>query len=346
MTTSRVLVLYNEPTLPSDHPHAESEHEVVDTARFIGQALEEAGYQVEQLGISSNPERLLAELRDRQPDVVFNLFEGSPEDGATEAYVGGLLEWLRIPFTGCPSSAMSIARCKHRTKQLLKGAGLSTPKFLVLENGECGESELRWPRIVKPATRDASEGLDQGSVVRDQAALEKRVLYLLEHYGPPVLIEEFIDGREFNVALAELPELQALPASEIEFHIRSEDYWPILTYDAKWKACSQEFELTPPVCPARISPKLAERLEDLARRAFHLLGCRGYARVDFRVNRLGKPYILEVNPNPDLHPTAGFLRCLETAGVQLAEFARYMVQGALSPRQFSLQLCRQERVVQ
>ncbi len=328
-SSCRVLVLYNQPILPEDHADAESEHEILSTVEFVQRTLSKAGYDASTLGVSRDPTGLLEGLRDIRPDVVFNLFEGLADCGETEAHVAGLLEWLEIPYTGCPYQTLCIARSKHLTKHLLAGAGLPTAKFIVADDVPVEDCPLGWPVIVKPATQDASVGLDQGSVVTNMDRLNDRIAYLLENYGPPVLIEEFIRGREFNVGLIEMPDLRVLPVSEIKFIDKDPGFWPIVTYDAKWKPGSRDYEATPPKYPARVSPRLAGKLEELARQAFRLLGCRDYARVDFRV-RGSKPYILEVNPNPDFSPTAGLAGGLESAGIPHAQFTLELVQNALA----------------
>jgi D-alanine-D-alanine ligase len=329
-SAARVLILYNEPVLPADHPDADSEHEILYTVGEVEQALAGAGYRVSRLGVGRDPTPLLAGLRERQPDVVFNLFEGLGDFASAEAHVAGLLEWLGVPFTGSPHQALCLARAKHMTKHLLQGAGLPTANFFVVEDLPVPECPLEWPVIVKPATQDASVGLDQGSVVTDQHRLNDRVALLLEAYGPPVLVEQFIPGREFNVALIEAPDLRVLPVSEILFVGKDPGCWPIVTYDAKWKPGTRDYEATPPTYGARVTPRLQERLATLAAEAFRLLGCRDYARVDFRVRPTGKPYILEVNPNPDFSPTAGLAGGLESAGLTHAQFTVELVQRALA----------------
>jgi D-alanine-D-alanine ligase len=304
LSSPRVLILHNQPILPVDHPDADSEHEVLFTADAVRKALVEAGYEVDLLEAGRDPGAMLDGLRRHRPDVVFNLFEGLADFGDTEAHAAGLLEWLGIPFTGCPYQTLCLARSKHLTKHLLRGAGLPTPEFFVVEDLPVPSSSLEWPVIVKPANQDASVGVDQGSVVADQQRLEERVAWVLENYGPPVMVEEFIRGRELNVGLIEAPDLLVLPISEILFTDKDPDFWPIVTYDAKWKPGTRDYEATPPAYPARVSPRLRDKLQALAKQAFHLLGCRDYARVDFRV-RGSKPFILEVNPNPDFSPTAG-----------------------------------------
>jgi D-alanine-D-alanine ligase len=325
----RVLVLYNQPVLPENHPDADSEHEILFTTQFVQRTLTEAGYDVRTLGVSRDPAVLFDRLRDIRPDVVFNLFEGLADFGDTEAHVAGLLEWLEIPYTGCPYQTLCLARSKHMTKHLLVGAGLPTAKFFVVAETPVEDCPLGWPVMVKPATQDASVGVDQGSVVTNLDSLNDRVAYLLDNYGPPVLIEEFIRGREFSIGLVEAPELRVLPVSEILFIDKDPDFWPIVTYDAKWKPGTRDYEATPPKYPARISPRLRNKLETLAKRAFRLLGCRDYARVDFRV-RGSKPYILEVNPNPDFSPMAGLSGGLDSAGISHEQFTIDLVQRALA----------------
>jgi len=328
----RVLILYNEPVLPAGHPDAESEREVLGTAGFVERTLTQAGFEVGRLGASHDPAFLLTKLAQHRPEVVFNLFEGTADDGLTEAYVAGLLEWLRVPFTGCPSQTLFLARSKHWTKYLLRGAAIPTPDFFVVEAMPPPPCPLRWPVIIKPASEDASVGLDQGSVVTEQKLLEDRVALLLERYGPPVLVEEFIAGRELNVALVETPQLRPLPISEILFLEKDPAYWPIVTYDAKWKPESRDYQATPPHCPAELPAGLVTHVEELSERAFRLLSCRDYARVDVRLDSAGEPYVLEVNPNPDFHPTAGFGGALAAAGSSHEQFTAELVRNALARR--------------
>jgi D-alanine-D-alanine ligase len=329
MRPARVLVLYNEPVLPPGDPDFESEQQVVEAVRDVSDILTGAGYVVNQLGLGTNPQPLLDGLTDLRPDVVFNLFEGLPDQGITEAFVAGLLEWSGVPFTGSPFATLTLARSKHLCKYLFRGAGLPTPDFMVVEEMPVSECRLPWPVIVKPAQEDASVGLDQGSVVVDQSALNDRVAHLLKNYGSPVLVEEFIDGRELNVSMIEAPKLRLLPVSEVLFTRDGPGFWPIVTYDAKWRPGSRDYEATPPQYPAQVEPNLAKMLNEIARQAFRLLGCRDYARCDFRVHPSGQPYLLEVNPNPDFSDLAGLAGSLKSAGLTHAEFTCNLVKSAL-----------------
>jgi D-alanine-D-alanine ligase len=326
----RVVILFNEPVLPLDHPDAESEHEILFTTDVVHDTLTKAGYDVGRLRVGRDPHALTTGLRRLRPDVVFNLFEGLADFGGTEAHAAGLLEWAGVPFTGSPYQTLCLARSKHLTKRLLQGAGLPTPDFFVVEELPVPPCPLEWPVIVKPGLEDASVGLDQGSVVTTQRGLEDRIAVLLEAYGPPVLVEQFIRGRELNVAVIEAPDLRALPPSEILFTDADPAYWPIVTYDAKWKPGSRDYEATPPRYPAEVTPRLRERLASLAKQAFRLLGCRDYARIDFRVRPTGKPYILEVNPNPDFSPSAGLAGGLISSGLTHEAFTVQLVEAALA----------------
>jgi D-alanine-D-alanine ligase len=328
--SSRVLIVYNEPVLATDHPDADSEHEIFYTVEEVEKALVEAGHDVRRLAVCRDPAELIAGVRRERPDVVFNLFEGLADQSDTEAHAAGVLDWLGVPYTGSPYLTLCLARNKHLTKHVLQGAGLPTPAFQIVEELPAPECHLGWPVIVKPATQDASVGLDQGSVVTDQASLEARVALLLENYGAPVLIEQFIRGRELNIGLIESPELQVLPVSEILFTDPDPGFWPIVTYDAKWKPGTRDYESTPPRYPAEVRPRLQAKLEALSMKAFRLLGCRDYARVDFRVGLTGRPYILEVNPNPDFSPLAGLSGGLQSAGLTHSRFAADLVQMALA----------------
>lgn len=334
MPSPTVLILYNQPLLPDDHPDYDSEHTIVGIAESMTDVLQDAGFRIRRLGLEQDPTTLWTELKRRRPDVVFNLFEGNLADTETESYVAGLLQWSGIPFTGSPMPALTLARDKTRAKLLLRGAGLPTAPFFAVNELPVPRCELEWPVIAKPARQDASVGLAQDSVCTDQDQLERRVRYLLETYGP-VLVEEYIAGREFNVALLELPELRYLPPAEIVFPEEKPGQWAILTYDGKWKPGTSEYDSTPPKFPADISPALARKLGTIAMAAYRQIGCRDYARVDLRMKANGRPFILEVNPNPEISPTAGFAGCLGAAAIPHNEFIVRLIEQALARKHIS-----------
>ena len=328
-----VLVLYNEPVLPADHPDAESEKEIVETAGEVAKILRQVGYHVVEMGVGRDPTPLWKKLQEDRPDVVFNLFEGLADHPSTETTVTGLLEWHKVPFTGSPSLTLGLANQKHLTKRLLAQAPLPTPPFFVIENERepIPTNSLGWPVIVKPAGQDASVGIEQGSVVLTQNALEDRIRYILRTYGPPVMVESFVFGRELSLSVLEREgELVPLPFYEIHFEGQQLGLWPIYDYKAKWEVGSPEQESAPISFGIEVDPALQNRLHDLAFRAFRLLGCRDYARVDFRVDLGGRPFLLEVNPNPDICPEAGLVICLEEMGCGYDDFLIGLVNNALA----------------
>ena len=250
MRPTRVLILYNEPTLPLDHRDADSEHEVTDTVGHVETTLNAAGFsRFPELGVSRDVSAaLVAGVRKSRPDVVFNLFEGLPDWGDTEAFAVGVLEWLGVAYTGCPFQPLAVARHKPLTKQLLRGARLPTPDFFVVDHlpvdrlpaGVAGHRQTVQPGRQRRAGPGQRRQQPPGSGTAGG-------LHLLDEYGPPVLVEEFIPGREFNVGVIETPDLRVLPLSEIEFVSDDPGYWPIVTYDAKWKPGTPDYEATPPV---------------------------------------------------------------------------------------------------
>jgi D-alanine-D-alanine ligase len=329
MDRIRVLVLYNEPVLPIDHPDAVSERELLDNVEAISNELSLAGYDLSQLGVTSDPRALVDGIRQSCPDVVVNLFEGTADNNASELYAAGILEWLGVPYTGCPFSCLSLARSKHYAKRLFLADGLPTAPFMVVESAPVVECPLTFPVIVKPAQQDASVGVDQNSVVRDLDALNRRATFLLEQFNQPVLVEEFIFGRELTVALVEMPNLRLLPGTEVVF--LRDDAWPILSYDAKWTRDSVEYNGTDYHFNTQLTGRAGDLIAESAKRAFRLMGCRDYARVDFRI-RSGddQPFILEVNPNPDFSPDRALANNLWAAGISHHEFCVQLVRNALA----------------
>ena len=343
----QILVLYNEPVLPIDHPDAESEHDILETVDDTFKVLESAGFQTRRLGINFDPQPLLDELKRNPPDAVFNLFEGVPTRPGTEVSAAALLEWLNVPFTGCPAASLALGRDKIRTKHLLAGTGLPTAPYLIIDERPVPRWRRGWPAIVKPADQDASIGIDQGSVVKSQKELAQRVELVLEKFGPPVLVEKFIFGREFHVNMiedgaagTERP-LLVLPLAEIAFR-ETPGRWPVYTFTAKWDMESDEYRTSPLVAPVEIEADAFERLRMIGEKAFRLLTCRDYARLDVRMAADGSFSILEVNPNPYLNSLAlvnGLMALGRTHEQLLVELAlAALARGGKKPSRSEIQV--------
>jgi len=191
------------------------------------------------------------------------------------------------------------------------------------------EDDFPLPAIVKPAAEDASAGLDRGSVVADRKALRARVAAMTEQFDE-VLVQEYVPGREFNVGFVGT---RTLPLAEIDFARMPEGAWPILTYAGKWEPGSPDDLGSVPICPAAIPQKLAERLGKVAEAAWRVMQGKGYGRVDLRLDEQGRPWVLEVNPNPDLNDDAGLSRMAKAAGWDYAELVRRIAEVALRDAQ-------------
>lgn len=301
MPEPRVLILFNQPVLPADHPDRGSEEDVLYSVKVVGDSLKAVGIPVDTFGVTDDLSRLLTRLQAGDFDVAFNLYEGTADRSVTEVYFTGLLEWLGVAYTGCPSFTLSVARNKPVAKRLFQAAGVRTAEFAEVTTPDVPGWHT-YPAIVKPAAEDASVGIDQGAVVKNRAELQARVTYVLDQYGPPVLVERYIPGREVQVSLIDLRGTghpAVLPFAEIAFQPPDgANLWPIYTYTAKWHEESEEYKRAPVVVGVQMPPAVAAELAAVAVRVYHLLGARDYARVDTRVTPDGEVFVLEMNPNP------------------------------------------------
>jgi D-alanine-D-alanine ligase len=221
-----------------------------------------------------------------------------------------------------------MANDKWMTKTILRQAKLPVPHGFI-----CSEVPARchlgYPVIVKPMHEDASLGVDFESVVHNLTDLRRRVAWVLQNYHQPALVEEFIDGRELNVAVVGDQFQTALPISEITFDEMPADLPRVVSYSAKWMPGSRGYNEMGAVCPAPLPDELTLRVQNLAVEAFRLMGCRDYARIDFRLSMQGEPFILEVNPNPGISPDAGLARSVAASGRTYTQFIGDVVSFAL-----------------
>jgi D-alanine-D-alanine ligase len=203
---------------------------------------------------------------------------------------------------------MVLGRDKIRTKHLLAAVGLPTAEYAVVDTLPAPIWSHAWPAIVKPGNQDASVGIHQNSVVTSQSQLAERVESVLAQYGPPVLIERYIAGREFHVHMIEDAETcgtpKVLPLAEIAFDRSVKGRWDIYTFTAKWDEESDEYRTAPLKAPVEIPPEDFERIRSIAVRSYSALLCRDYARIDVRMDENKNFYILEMNPNPYLNSLA------------------------------------------
>ncbi len=326
----KVAIIYNEPTPGRYHSMGEEKAVlgVLEEVEAVHRALTELGYAVALVPLLPPLEQVREKLECLEAELVFNLFEGFDGCPETEAVIASILAELGLPYTGCPGSVLALALDKAKAKTLLEASGISTPRYQLLNPETLFMFHLSYPCIVKPCGEDASHGLSEESVVGDDTSLEAQVRRVCQLFGGKALVEEFVDGREFNISVLGTRELMALPISEITYALPP-GMPRILTFSAKWDLQSMYFQCTKVVCPAEIGTEMREYIVETALSVFRLLGCRGYARVDIRLDTEERLQVLEVNPNPDISPGTGAARQAEAAGMSYNQFIEKIALLAL-----------------
>ncbi|MDE3052539.1 MAG: ATP-grasp domain-containing protein [Gemmatimonadota bacterium] len=293
---------------------------ILENVEAIERILVAEGNSVTRLPVHADG-RWIERLRKGRFELAFNMCEGIDGVAALEPAVIAVLELMAIPYTGSSSFTTALCLRKHAVNGLLTNAGLPVPRFATVRRGESFQS-IGYPAICKPAAEDASIGIEQKSVVRSRRALERRVEAMHERWNE-VLVQRYVDGREVNVGI--LGDA-VLPIAEIDFGGMPDGLWRIVSYRSKWEPGCEEDAGTAPRCPADLPPDLAERVRELALEAWRLVGGYGYGRVDLRIDAQGRPWILEVNPNPDIAPDAGLARMARTAGISYPRLIRTVTQ--------------------
>jgi D-alanine-D-alanine ligase len=333
-----VAVLYNatDELIKGEPRDLLAEQGVVHCAEAVSNALRAGGYRVAQVPVHTDVELALARYPPTEW-MIFNLGEGLAGRLFEEPRIVWALEAMGYCFTGSDGNAIACSVHKGRAKVLLSRAGVPTPPWWLFRHPDEVDSRgghLRFPLIVKPVAEDASIGVGADAVVDTIRALRDRVAYVVERYRQAALVEVFVVGREFNLSLwGDPPAL--LPLAEIDFSAFEDPFARIVSFAAKWEEESFEYHHTPVICPAPTSSGCSYRIADVARRAWDVIGCRGYARVDMRLGDGDVPYVVEVNCNPDLSPEAGFHQAARVAGysyeamvVNIVEVARRQHEAA------------------
>ena len=303
---------------------------ILETVEAVENVLTGDGH--EPVRIPVNPDgRWVERVRRAKADLAFNLCEGIDGVASLESSVISSLELMGLPYTGSSSWTTSICLRKHVVNSLLEAARLPVPRFAVARVGEPLPS-VGYPAICKPAAEDASLGVEQKSIVKSARALQTRVGEMHEAWNE-ILVQRFIAGREVNVGI--LGD-QVLPIAEIDFTGMPDQYWRIVSYRSKWETGSDEDLGSVPQCPADLPAKLTAELGRIALAAWRAVGGRGYGRVDLRIDEHMRPWILEVNANPDFAPNAGLARMARTAGIDYAAMVRLVCEQAfVQPREMT-----------
>ena len=302
------------------------------TIHTISRCLSSMGHQVRILDCHGiDIER---EIRRDRPDLVFNIAEGLSGE-TRESLVPEILERLKIPYTGSGPQTLSHCLNKAKSKQILRENGIWTPDWItsrdVLENLP---ASLDFPVIVKPLYEGSSRGIMNHSVVFNSKELSLQTRRLLDELDEPVIVEQFLSGREFTVALLEdALTIEVLPIVEIDFSSLPDTAHPIYGYEAKWIWDTETRPLRIFKCPARLTPALKNDIRKTAREAFSALECKDWARIDLRLDDCGRVHVIELNPLPGIIPdpraNSCFPKAARAAGYTSCDLLRRVIDSAM-----------------
>jgi len=319
-----VVILYNQ--VLADAP--KDEQDVLVQVEVVSRALAELGYHPTELGFSISIEETIKTLKEINPEFVFNLTESVEGDGRLIYLAASLLDHLVIPYTGCSTEAMFLTSNKLLTKKMLNLAGIDTPQWVSLDYSQSGITLPPGNYISKSVWEHASNWFTADSIIsfdsEPAAGTLKEILRKQKQQtGKEFFIERYIDGREFNISIL-AGEVLAVP--EIKFLNYPGDKFKVVDYRAKWEEESFEFHHTPrsfDFPPA--DDQLLEKLRRISRQCWDLFDLKGYARVDFRVDSDGRPWVLELNANPCISPDSGFYAAAERSGITFSQVVKKII---------------------
>ncbi|TRZ95727.1 ATP-grasp domain-containing protein [bacterium] len=305
----------------NDPPDANAEFDHPSTIDVIARAIESQGVKVEKIGNASS---LLEKIDHLNVDIVFNISEGISGRNR-ESQVPVLLEMAGIPFVGSDALTLGLTLDKVMAKKIFIAEDIPTPKFFEVKNCDplLNIDHLKFPLIVKPRFEGSSKGLSDNSRVGNFKELKKQVKYITSTYKQPALIEEFISGQEFTVAVVGNDPPEALPVVQIKIDGRLKLNNKFYTFA---RITSDRLEY---ICPARISQTLNKQIIDLALKTYNAVECRDFGRVDFRVDSQGRPYVLEINPLPSLSTEDVFMLLAKNIGISYPEMIGKILNSAL-----------------
>jgi D-alanine-D-alanine ligase len=311
---------------------SEDELDCLQQAQSIAEALSTLNYEAVLLPFEPNLNNTITMLTSLKPYAVFNIVETLDSRGSLIYFAPAILDILQIPYTGCPTEAVFQTSNKPLSKKIMHYAGIATPSWMDQE-GFGSRTDTAGIYLIKSSWEHASIGLDEDSLIPyiNNENLLQEMNLRKEKLGGSCYAEAYIDGREFNVALISDREgVEVLPIAEMIFQEYASDKPKIVDYKAKWIADSFEYNNTIRKYDLPESDSdLISDLREIALRCWHLFSLRGYARVDFRVDKNSKPWVLEINSNPCLSPDAGFAAALQHANIKYHEAIGLIIENAL-----------------
>jgi D-alanine-D-alanine ligase len=284
----------------------------------VALVLRRAGHEVIGVAVDGTSECLRA-IAALDVDLVFNLVEAFGGDSTREPHVAAYYDLLGLSYTGSGPRGLGFAMDKAVTKKILAFHGIDTPDFAVVWRGRLDWAhDLKFPVIVKPVREDGSIGIGFDALAGNIKELMGRIDQLHAEFDRPVLIEEYIDGREIYMGVLGNAQPEALPPVELDLSRLPKGAPRIAGSEVKWDEGTRAYRSTRVRIP-RLREPVLETMQRYAVTAFQALSLRDYARMDFRVTRAGKVYLIEANPNPYLHSGAEFMRGARASGRTCAQ---------------------------
>jgi len=305
-----------------DPPDANAEYDHPSTIDVISQAIEVSGFKVKRIG---NVQSLLEQIDSLGVDIVFNISEGTVGRNR-ESQVPILLEMHGIPFVGSDALTLGVTLDKIMAKKLFIADGISTPRFFEIRSLDqlIETDHMQFPMIVKPRFEGSSKGLSEKSRVANKEELAHQVEFVVNTYKQPALVEEFIVGTEFTVAVISNDPPEVLPVVQIRIDGNLELGKEFYTFA---RISSDRLEY---VCPAPIGAALHKEISDMSLRVYNAVECLDFGRIDFRVDAKGKPYVLEINPLPSLSTEDVFMLIAKTQGMTYPQMINRILTSALA----------------
>ncbi|MCK9572107.1 MAG: ATP-grasp domain-containing protein [Candidatus Omnitrophica bacterium] len=304
-----------------DPADANAEFDHPSTIDVIAKAIQSNGFKTKLIGNATN---LMEQIDSLGVDIVFNISEGLTGRNR-ESQVPMLLEMAGVPFVGADALTLGLTLDKVMAKKIFIADGIPTPKFFEVSSMEAltNFDHCKFPLIVKPRFEGSSKGLSESSRVEDMQGLKKQVEFIIKTYKQPALVEEFISGSEFTVAIVgnETPEIMPIVQIKIDGKLQLKDKFYTFA-----RITSDRLEY---ICPAKINEELKNKINDLALRVYRAVDCQDFGRVDFRVDSSGQPYVLEINPLPSLSTEDVFMLLATTIGITYEQMIGKILNSAI-----------------
>jgi D-alanine-D-alanine ligase len=320
---------YPGANLESEKPKRKRRKKTVTDRGAIAAALRELGHEPFEIAVDGRI-GTLSKIARSDADFFFNLTESYAGDDTKEAHFAAFLELVGKKYTGAGPEASYLAMDKAVAKKIIRFHGLDTPYSAVINKGRVEHAQdIHFPLIVKPAAEDASKGIDVNSVVTSLKDLMERIDYIDAEFNSPALLEEYIEGREIYAAILGNDRPEALPLIELDLSKLPAGVPHIAGYDVKFDVTSEAYKRTQSAPARNIDEELLDRVQQTALTAYRVLKMRDYARADLRVTPEGRVYVIEVNPNPWLHPESEFAMAAKESGRSYTELIGAILESAM-----------------